>query len=402
MTSVGIEFIPQVVQAAHSQGMEIYIAMNVLWTSPPGMEAVDHNGMIVAESGSAWMDPNKPGARNLIKAIVEELVTNYPEIDGFMFDYIRWAFQGATPDMSYGPEAKAQFEADLGEGLIADWTPFYPGGARYNEFLEWRSTVITELVGDMIGWMRAIKPDLKMTAAVWGRFTQAPDCGDPHKLIGQNWADWVMKDYLDWVAPMVYFSPADLEGLFRTGVRDDITLGVGGPEGRIPISIFIANQYPTIKTPQELKAEVDVLRQEGADGWIIWKYGGPGAEYGEDIRLYLNAIDMFDTFSISDVSISGDGTVTWLTSQPATSKVEFSQMPLFEAESIYDMKCDFYNLDVNHVYGTVVEDTLPLTSHSIKLPLNSDVKYYFQVRSQDSLGIATSKVYRFSISGVPG
>ena len=400
--SAGLNFINEAIEVAHPLGIEVYIAMDVLYQTPrTEWGCVDSQGNFID-----WLNPLKQEAKDYLKAIVEELVTKYPDIDGFMFDYIRWEWQGAIPDMDYSPESKIALEQWLGETISSFPGEFAPSGSRFNEFLEWRIEVITQLLVDMTGWMKAIKPDLKISAAPWTILKTAPgyDWAERRKLIGQDWTDWVMKGYLDWVAPMAYFYVNELEVFFRPSVRADVQIGVGGPEGKIPVVIFIANQFPEIKTPIDFKQEVDILREEGADGWIIWKYGGPGVG-GVDIRDYLSALDLPPVFSMKGVTVylneqNRSATVTWTTDIPATSKVEYSTSPLFTVTSRYDSGWDFNYLDIDHNQGTITEDLEQVTQHAITLAnLDPNATYYFRVQSQ-GLGIATSKVYKFSISGV--
>lgn len=399
--SAGLSVITDALNAFHPLGIDVYAAMDVLYTvANPEHAVVNHLG-----STMDWTSPIKQSSRNYIKAIVEELVTNYPDIDGFMFDYIRWEWEGVTPTMDYSPEAKPLLESYLNETIISFPGEFAPGGSRYDDFLEWRKEPITNLLKDMIDWMKAIKPDLKISAAPWSIYTPSGPA-ERFKLIGQDWVDWVMKGYLDWVAPMLYLYPNQMSE-FRESVRGNVEIGVGGPEGKIPMIMFVANQYPVIKTTQEFKTEIDILRDEGADGWIIWKYGGPGLTIGvgEDIRPYLDALDLFDVFSISDVSVypqetNGTATITWVTTQPATSKVEYSTSPLFIVITRYDSNWDFDYLDIDQSQGTIAEDLENVTQHALTLAnLDPNATYYFRVQSQ-GLGIVTSKVFEFSISGV--
>jgi len=399
--SAGLNFIDEVLPLAHAVGIEVYIAMDILYETPnTDWGCVDSSGNYIN-----WLNPLKQEVRTYLKDIVEELVTKYPDIDGFMFDYIRWEWQGATPDMDYSPESKIALEQWLGETINTFPGDFAPNGLRFNDFLEWRIDVITQLLVDMIGWMKAIKPDLKISVAPWTILKTGPqyEWAERRKLIGQDWTDWVMKGYLDWVAPMAYFYPNELEIYFRPSVRADVELGVGGPEGKIPMIIFVANQFPTLKTPEEFKAEIDVLREEGVDGWIIWKYGGPGAG-GVDIRDYLNVFDLPPVSSMKELTVylneqNKSATVTWTTDIPATTRVEYSTSLLFNATWIYDPGWDFNYLDIDHNQGTNAQNLENVTQHAITLSnLDLNTTYYFRVQSQ-SQGIATSKVYKFSISG---
>lgn len=398
--SAGIDF-KNVLQLAHSLGIEVYFAMDVLYQTPKQeWGSVDSKGSFID-----WLNPNKPAVRAYLKAIVEEMLTKYPDLDGFMFDYIRWEWQGITPDMDYSPESKAELEKWLGETIANFPGDFAPGGSRYNTFLEWRIEVITKLFVDMIGWMKAIKPDLKISAAPWTilKTGLGYEWAERRKLLGQDWTDWVMKDYLDWVAPMAYFYPSELEVYFRPSVKASIDLGAGGPEGKVPLVIFVANQFPVVKTPMEFKAEIDVVRAEGADGWIIWKYGGPGVG-GVDIRDYLNSLNLPQVSSMRGIKLSLDqqkksATVAWSSNISTTGKVEYSLFPLFNVTLQYDSGWDFNYLDIDHVQGKIVEDLQLSDNHSITLSdLAPNATYYIRVQSQSS-GTATSKVYKFSIDG---
>ncbi|MCK4478505.1 family 10 glycosylhydrolase [Candidatus Bathyarchaeota archaeon] len=400
--SAGLDFINEALEVAHPLGIEVYVAMNVLYQTPnPEWGCVDSQGNFID-----WLCPTKQEARDYLRAIVEELVTKYPNIDGFMFDYIRWEWQGSVPDMDYSEESRTALGNWLGETVTNFPGEFAPSGSRYNEFLEWRVEVITQLLVDIIGWMKAIKPDLKISAAPWTilKTGLSYEWAERRKLIGQDWTDWVMKDYLDWVAPMAYFYPNELETFLRPCVKADVELGVGGPEGKIPMIIFVANQFPILKTPEEFKAEIDILREEGVDGWIIWRYGGPGAG-GLDIRDYLNALNLSPVFSMEGITVylneqNESATITWTTNIPTISRVEYSISPLFNVNWQYDSKWNFSYLDIEHIEGEVVENLQRVIDHSITLAnLDPNATYYFRVQSQDS-GIITSKVYEFSISGL--
>ncbi len=409
--SAGINFIDEVVPLAHAVGIEVYIAMNVLYTVKDSSHAMlDSSGNLVVDAtGNLWTSPVKQISKDYIKAIVEELVTKYPEIDGFMFDYHRypWQYDPHNPDVpansDYSPEMKTFLESKLNETITNFPGDFAPGGSRYEEFLELRKEPITELLVNMIGWMKAIKPDLKISAAPWGIYMPSGPA-ERFKLVGQDWVDWVNKGYLDWVAPMMYLYSNQMSE-FRQSVQGMVEIGVGGPEGKIPIAIFVANQWPEIKTPTNLKTEIDIVREEGADGWIIWKYGGPGAEVGVDIRDYLGVLDLFQVFSLKNVTVSSSeqsrsASISWTTDIPATSKVEYSTSPLFTATSRYDPEWDFNYLDIDHNPGTVVENLQKVTQHAITLSnLDPNVTYYFRVQSE-AAAMITSKVYKFSISGL--
>lgn len=372
------------IEAFHSRGIEFHVAMNVLgdMASTPETAAIGSGGNPVS-----WNCPIK--VRDLVKQTVEHVASTY-DIDGFMFDYIRYD----TTSMCYCNECKAAFEAWLGETIV-DWPgDFAPDQPRWKEFAEWRNIPVTELVRDIHTWMLTIKPNLKFSLASWTYFQDCPIYW--RKWIGQDTGDWIRNGYLDTVAPMMYTT--DLTEL-QDEIQTNFKYMTAGPEGKIPLLAFLRND---ITTPAGLKNLIDLVRSLGCDGWIIWRYGGPGIDGAPvDITPYLSILDIPDVFSLRNIQVSPSdtqATVTWITELPATSKVEYSMSPLFNA-SWELWRGDFNYWDIDHVAGAIAEDNTTVTDHSITLTgLSPETKYYLRVQSEGSGGIATSKVLTFTTS----
>jgi len=179
----------------------------------------------------------------------------------------------------------------------------------------------------------------------------------------------------------------------------------GEIEGKIPLVAFITTGVTKPLDPLAFKAVVDKVREIGADGWIIWRYGGPGVNdggYHIDIRPYLDLLTLPDVFSLSNiqVSVSGsDADITWSTDLPATSRVEYSTSPLFNATKKLDVATSYNYWDVDHIQGQIVEDLANVTSHDVKLTgLSAGVTYYLRVQSQDEHGTATSETFTLNLS----
>jgi uncharacterized lipoprotein YddW (UPF0748 family) len=406
--------LPLLLNAFHSRGIKViaiaafpYYTQEHVWNEPRGQEefmAWDYTLTPVTYACPIRI-------RDHIKSMAETLASY--DIDGFMFDYIRYgnSYQwingqrGATvyaAQIGYGPESKAKFEQWLGE-TITNWPgDFAPNGTRYNEFMEWRVEPITELVRDVRKWMLAINPDLEFSAAVWAATLPT----GRRYWLGQDTANWVGKDYLDFVAPMLYVQATELPSL----IQEAQTYFTGGQEGKIPMPIWITNGIYENNpiSLEEFKQRVEYSRQY-ADGWIIWRYGGPGTDADWiDITPYLDMVKnetangLRETFTLSDIRVNvvNDTAVeiSWTTDLPATSKVEYGTSPLFNASYKYWSTTNFHYWDVDHIPGTIIEDNTPVTDHKVTLKgLLPGTKYYFRVQSQDISGIATSKVLTFRV-----
>lgn len=379
------------IAACHAQNIEVHVLMNFFYVAPsnhPELQAEQHDGTPI----NTWICPTKAGTRNVIKTQLEYVATNY-DIDGFMYDYIRYVLA----DMCYCSECRAAFETWLGEE-ITDWNDFYPGGSRVNEFLEWRTVPITELVRDVRSWMLAIKPDLEFSAATFTLFQDSAIYW--RKFMGQDTGKWVKNNYLDYVAPMMYTT--DL-AVLQDNIETNVKYLTSVLEGKIPLVCFISTGIETAFDPDDFKAVVDKVRELGADGWMIWRYGGPGIDDDDegilfDITEYLDLIDLPDVLALNNIEVSPkqtEATFSWITELPTTSKVEYSTSPLFNAT--WSVQWGFNYWDIDHIEGTIVENSTSTLYHEITLTgLLSGTKYYFRVQSQDPSGIATSKVLTFT------
>lgn len=196
---------------AHARGIEIHAWVNALlsWSAaepPPDPNHVwrrhpdwfvSRNGRSMRELtrldldraglvGEGWfLDPAREEVRTELRRFVLELVTGYA-VDGVHLDYIRYP---------------------------SGWTP--ADGAEN----------VTRLVALIRNDLAKVRPGLPLSAAVM----PVPDIA--RESFGQDWADWLEKDLVEAVAPMVYReTPAAIESVVRrwpaTIPRERIWVGV--------------------------------------------------------------------------------------------------------------------------------------------------------------------------------
>jgi len=395
------------IEAFHSRGIEVWISYHLV-----GERAVKEEYKFPDASGNLvnWNDPCNPNFIQEVKETVEYVARNY-DIDGIMFDYVRYPSDG----MPYSEHDKAEFEKWLNETIPdSNWPPnpsdFAPGGSRYNEFMEWRVLPIANLMKNVREWMLAINPNLKFGLAQWTLFGNPPDYSPTYwrYWIGQDAAYYVKEGIIDVTMPMMYNEPA--EG-YPHSIKADLEANwkyvVGGPEGKIPLLAFINTGNPyrgEVRDSEEVKACIEKAREMGADGWILWCYGGPGIDddgWHIDIRPYLDSLDMPDVFEIRNINFQRtiEGVeISWETTLPATSIVEYSESPLFEA--LWKELRGFHYWDIDHIPGAIVEDSTPKTKHTLTIPIVGD-KVYFRVQSKGVSGIATSKMFLAEVAPAP-
>jgi hypothetical protein len=379
------------IEAFHQRDIRVHVLLHVMMGAPEGMRTLRSTGEI------NWLDVTKPAARDMLRTIAESLARDY-DIDGFMFDYIRWDYGGA--DMPLGEEAKQKFIADTNLTDVVWPDDVLLGGRYYWQFIEWRMKVIDEVVRDMVNWMKAIKPNLVFSAAVFPAFD---NCGNWWPMrIGQHTAEWVDQGYLDFVSPMLYSDDHTVNG---NNLMDSLNFYTGGAEGKIPMIPFITYYHPTTGETYSIESLVQTvteMKNRGADGWILWAYGGPGLDSmgGRlvDVRPYLSALFeaslMEPIWAIQNFSISRNAThitVSWTTTVPTTSKIEYTNGKIFNGTIRYgDFDRPFHYKKIDYFGGASITDATLKTGHSFTISVTDRIE--FRIQSIDANGtIITSR-----------
>ncbi len=249
--------IAQCLAAARKYGLEIHV-WKVNWNlggAPQAfidrMRAEKRLQRTNTGEEEPWLCPSNDANYQLEIDSMLEIVKNY-DVDGIHFDYIRY------PDSTkcYCDGCRARFEAKTGKP-VASWPKdVLRDGPRYAEYQQFRRDCITRLVKAVSEQAHKLKPRIQVSAAVWPNW---PGCREE---IGQDWGLWVKQGWLDFVCPMDYCS-SDEE--FRTRVqveRDEIG-------GRIPLYAGIGASAPGL-SPAQVVDQVQIARDEGADGFIIF------------------------------------------------------------------------------------------------------------------------------------
>jgi uncharacterized lipoprotein YddW (UPF0748 family) len=201
-----------------------------------------------------YLNPAHPENLALEKASLLEVVRNYA-VDGIHFDYIRYPDEKSD----YSDYSKAKFQLDTGI-TVESWPEDCYSGALAEEYRHWRVEQITRLVRQVSEEARRIRPEIKISAAV---FSNYPDC---RRTVGQDWVDWVEKGYLDFVCPMDYTE--DFE-LFRRRVSSQLN----DVDGRIPVYPGIGYSASNAQLrPDGVTAQILATRELGAAGFTVFNY----------------------------------------------------------------------------------------------------------------------------------
>lgn len=383
------------IDAAHSRGLTVRVEFCILYKSPRDEWKCNRSSGEVVD----WLDPTNPEAREWILNLTREVVTNY-DIDDLSLDYIRYDDE----DMPYTATAKASLEHYLGENITVWPGAFAPGGSRFKEFLQWRITTINSLVKEIYELAKSLKPNIIVSACTryWG-----DDPGGVLSCVAQDPTAWMLGGYIDRLYPMNYRNSTSA---IQRNINAYMTYGTAGPEGAAEICPYLVTYSQDegwTLTVQQFADIISLIRSLGCDGFVVSAYYGPGvnpaiSDPWPDIRPYLGAINLTEpSWSLYNVALrklnETSVEVSWKTSKPTSSMVEYSDSPMFNATLKYMVPYPYpgiYYWDMDYYPGTKAENATQTTDHRfIITDLEKGKSYYFRVQCYASDAKVTSKVF---------
>ena len=212
------------IEEAHSRGMELHAWFNVFQTSSThaGSPAAEHPEWICRDqSGNVMtsyrsLSPGLQDVRDYTIQVAMEIVRNY-DVDGLHLDYVRWnehtsANQRSLPiteqiqrmDGTITQDEIDEINTNRSGRYLYDYLHPYSAGVPdgFNSWEEWWRWSVTEFVSMLHDSIQAIKPHVKLSAAVLGKYNWSGWQG--YGTVYQDAALWYNEGYLDHIMPMHY------------------------------------------------------------------------------------------------------------------------------------------------------------------------------------------------------
>ena len=152
----------------------------------------------VSRSGkvmSKWFCPSNPLNQKLEQDAFCELVRNYPDLTGIHFDYIRYSDENHC----FCDGCRERFEKFAGV-TINNWPDDLNNEELNEKWHQFRRDNITAVVRDTYKAVKAIRPTIQVSAAVFNNYVSC------RTGVGQDWELWCKNGWLDFICPMSYFS----------------------------------------------------------------------------------------------------------------------------------------------------------------------------------------------------
>jgi uncharacterized lipoprotein YddW (UPF0748 family) len=209
----GFDPLQDLIDKAHAAGIEVHawlVALPVyrqktspevpthVWQKHGPHAPLQDNWAMLTYGGEApgYLDPGHPDAADYTVSVYLEVLKNY-DVDGLHLDYIRYEDQ----DYGYNPTSVARFNAFTGQTGIPQ--PTNPA------WMQWRRDQVTNLVRKLYIESLAIKPNVKISAAViaWGNGPKTEADwykSSAYTKVFQDWQSWLQEGIIDIAMPMVY------------------------------------------------------------------------------------------------------------------------------------------------------------------------------------------------------
>lgn len=202
-----------------------------------------------------WLCPSHPENQKLEVEAMLEVARRY-DVDGLHFDYIRYPSSGYC----FCAGCRQRFQQ-----VIATPLPNWPRevleeGPLRQKWLDWRRSNINTVVQAVSEQARAIKPKIKISAAVFRQWNTDRD------NVGQDWKLWCDNSWLDFVCPMDYtMSNAGFENWVTQQVqwagRAGCYPGIGVSASRSKLSV------------EQVIEQIKITRKHRTGGFILFNYG---------------------------------------------------------------------------------------------------------------------------------
>lgn len=178
------------IAAARGTGVRVHawmIVFNATRAVPGQLQLLD--GMCArlrdpAQEGkwSEYLDPSSPVLRDYLLRAMEDLVSRYP-VDGLHLDFIRW-----------------YEKIDAAEKTPATLARFFKASKDHTRgaLLKWRARTIETFLSSARTRVKAIRPHIAFTTAVFGKYPASVDS------VGQDWESWMDLGLVDRIVPMNY------------------------------------------------------------------------------------------------------------------------------------------------------------------------------------------------------
>lgn len=267
------------VREGHRRGLQVHAYLNALTGRAAGIEGqckpmpepdpgnprhilLDHPEFVMSDRTGrklpcpnseeyVWLSPSFPEVRSRLAAVAADIARRY-DVDGIHLDRIRY------PGTAWSWDTVSRTEFGKNPDL-------YP-----TEWKAYRTDLVNRMVRETYDSVTAIKPNLVLSAAVWGIYY---DKWNWKTLAGktdlmQDYRSWARNGYMDVLVPMTYYRIKDHCDRIDWGCTLDEHLN--GDERETGRQMYIG--IDASKGAREIVNQIRLARSHGATGMAVFSF----------------------------------------------------------------------------------------------------------------------------------
>jgi uncharacterized lipoprotein YddW (UPF0748 family) len=251
------------IKEAHSKGIKVYAWVNLLSLSN------NRDALILQKYGTGiltknlkekkklsdykiddqyFLEPGDPRVRHELSSIVEEILLAYADLDGILFDYIRYPDKNA--DYGYTGINIERFKNATGSKEVHKNSSVWK---------DWKHTQVNELLTLLVKKTRALRPGIQVGATACAPYERA------YYEAFQDWSSWANAGLVDFILLMSYpnnipdFNQDIQEAKER--VKDFKKVYIGVPA------------YKLAHAPEVFRKQCQVAQSAEGGAYVIFHYG---------------------------------------------------------------------------------------------------------------------------------
>ena len=291
------DYMGRIIQCAHAEGLKVYPVSCVCTEggeSGPNSLLQRNPSWSFFYDGArrGYIDPGNADARRYEVSLISELVSKY-DVDGLSLDYCRCPNRVGYTDSGRDYFLK-QHNVDLATIVGAGSTNLDTEGGKpaakptaasvranpiWPEWQKWKTAQINTLAREIRAAVNKAKPGLPISSYVWGYNTYTGK-----SEVCQDWMTWINEGFLDWINPSGYRYTD--EAFLEAAKANRAHVPKGFP---FYITIGVHTSHGTLKDAAEIRKQMNMARDCGADGLVFftWEALRPFAkELASDIKSY--------------------------------------------------------------------------------------------------------------------
>ncbi len=212
-----------------------------------------------------FIDPANPRAREFAQNMMLEIASQYPDLDGIQYDYIRYPFQNEAMGLNDNSWTLFQSQFPQYKDVQKPADPRQMNAQMIKDWNEMKVSLIDSFVEDTSAKLKQANPNLDISAAVYPL--------DLNFQVRQNWAKWIKNGWVNTLNPMTYVphdtksKDAEFSPEFEKKFRGDISEILEATEGKGKVLPGIAVSRVN---PSGILKETELVKQMGLEGETLF------------------------------------------------------------------------------------------------------------------------------------